>query len=222
MCDPSSLKMESSVLIQCLDFSRQMESNQKPFKLKVKLSNGFSFIFNNLNQDESKFRREETKKKSPSTIRRNAARKQKFIEKKNLSSVDNEVSKKSEDTSKVETSIQELETFQCDHCDYQVNCQVLLRKHMDKEHKLIPQLDGLEDLSSKEQVPCPLCKGSEEVPDFGSCGRWGAHGCGWGGGNCVTCHLVFNIKGAHGCKAICDDLVKTVCKRCYMSFRNHQ
>ena len=51
-------------------------------------------------------------------------------------------------------NIRELETFQCDHCDYQVNCQVLLRKHMDKEHKLIPQLDGLEDSSSKELDPC--------------------------------------------------------------------
>ena len=31
------------------------------------------------------------------------------------------------------------ETFLCNHCDYQVKCQVLLRKHKDKEHKLIPQ-----------------------------------------------------------------------------------
>ena len=149
-------------------------------------------------------------------MRRNARRKEAFLKKKAKSS------KKSEDTSKVENSIQEVEPVQCHHCDYQVNCKVLMRKHMDKEHTVIPQLDGLEDLSSKEQVPCPLCKGSEEVPDFGSCRRWGAHGCGWGGGNCVTCHLVFNIKGAHGCKAICDDLVKTVGKRCYTSFRNHK
>ena len=147
-------------------------------------------------------------------------------------------------------NIRELETFQCDHCDYQVNGQVLLTKHMDKEHKLIPQLDGLEDSSSKELDPClgltppclgltppslglkppslgltplcPLCKDSEKVPDIGSCGIYGSHGCDWGGGNCVTCHLVFNIKGAHNCKDICDELVKKVCKRCYTSFRNRK
>ena len=50
---------------------------------------------------------------------------------------------------------------------------------MDKEHKLIPQLYGLEDSSSKEQDTWPLCKGSEEVPDISGCGRYGSHRCGW-------------------------------------------
>ena len=131
MCDPSNLKMEISVITQCLDFFRQMESNQKHFKLEVKLSNGFSFNFNNLNQEESKFRTRETKKKSPSTIRRNAARKQKFIEKKNMSSVDNEFPQSS---------------FKCDQCDFEANCKVSLRKHTEKEHQVIPQLDGLNDI----------------------------------------------------------------------------
>ena len=135
MCDPSSLRMESSVLTQCLDFSRQMESNQKPFKLEVKLSNGFSFNFNNLDQDESKFRKGETKKKSPSTIRRNAAMKQKFIEKKDMSSVDNEIPQSS---------------LKCDQCDDEANCKVSLRKPTEKEYQVIPQLDGLNDIKHYE------------------------------------------------------------------------
>ena len=136
MCDPASLKMESSVLTQCLDFSRQMESNQKPFKLEVKLSNGFSFNFNTLDQETSKFRTKEAKKKSPSTIRRNAARKQEFLDKKKISSVDNELSEIS---------------LKCDQCDFKVNCKVKLRKHIEKEHKVIPQLDGVNDNNHSEE-----------------------------------------------------------------------
>ena len=49
----------------------------------------------------------------------------------------------------MDNSTKEVETFQCDHCDYQVNCKVIMSKHMDKEHTVIPQLDGLENLSSK-------------------------------------------------------------------------
>ena len=87
-------------------------------------------------------------------MRRNAKRKEALLKKKS------ESSKKSEVTSKAENFTQEVEPFQCHHCDYQVSSIFLMRKHMDKEHTVIPQLDGLEDLSSKENVPCPLCKGS--------------------------------------------------------------
>ena len=49
----------------------------------------------------------------------------------------------------MENSTKEVETFQCDHCYYQVNCKVIMSKYMDKEHTVIPQLDGLENISRK-------------------------------------------------------------------------
>ena len=136
MSDPSNLNMEGSMLAQCLAFSRQMESNKKSFKLEVKLSSGFSFNFNTLDHEESKSRTKEVKKKSPSTLRRNAARKQKFLDKKNTSSANKELS---EDSKK------------CDQCDYQANCKVSLRKHVGKKHLVISQIDGLEDVKPSEE-----------------------------------------------------------------------
>ena len=59
MYDPSNLNMEGSMLAQCLAFSRQMESNKKSFKREVKLSSGFSFNFNALDQEKSKSRTKE-------------------------------------------------------------------------------------------------------------------------------------------------------------------
>ena len=82
MSDPSSLMMESSVLVQCLEFSRLLISNQKAFQFEVKLASGFSFNFNTLDQEPTKSRTQEVRKKSPSTLKRNAARKEKFLQDK--------------------------------------------------------------------------------------------------------------------------------------------
>ena len=136
MSDPSSLKTESSVWAQCLEFTRQMDSNKQSFKFEFKLSNGFSFNFNTLDQEESKSGTKEVKRKSPSTLRRNAERKQKFLDKKNISSATKELSES---------------YFQCDQCDYEANCKVGLRKHMEKQHTLIPQIDGLVDIKTSEE-----------------------------------------------------------------------
>ena len=165
------------------------------------LNFGYSFNFSLDTRKKSTSTDFVKKKLSPSSVGRNARRKEAFLKQKA------EASKKSEDTFKVETSIQEIDTFQCDHCDYQVNCEVLLRKHMDKEDKLIPQLDGLEDPSSKELDPCPLCKDqiSVAVADMVLTDVAGV-------AVTVLPATCLNIKGGHGYKAICDDLVNMVFK----------
>ena len=66
---------------------------------------------------------------------RNAARKQKFFnQKKNFSS-----SPKYSGCS-----------FQCELCDFKTNCKVSLRKRIEKEHKIIPQLDEHEEYFEQE------------------------------------------------------------------------
>ena len=40
------------------------------------------------------------------------------------------------------------DSFKCDQCEHQANCKASLRKHVGKEQKLIPQLDGLDDSNS--------------------------------------------------------------------------
>jgi len=137
MSGPTLNPMDNSVLSQCLDFTRQMVSTSKFFKFNLKMPTGFSFDFTTTDPEPSRSRKGEFKKKSPSTLRRNAKRKQAFSEKK------------------TSPSIQELsdEDFKCDQCNFQANCKVSLRKHIAKDHKLIPQLDGAleESLVTKDK-----------------------------------------------------------------------
>ena len=128
MSDPALNKMDNSVLSQCLDFTKQLINTRTSFKFDLKLPSGFSFSFTTTDQKPSISRKGDIKKKSPSTLRRNAKRKQKFLEQKKNQSSTNELSK---------------ESFECDQCEYQANCKVSMRKHIAKEHILIPQLDGV-------------------------------------------------------------------------------
>ena len=82
------------------------------------------------------------------------------------------------------------------------------------------QIDRANDHDLDEaEDKCPLCLNASYSPDPGSCGKWGSHGVGFSGGNCVTCHLMFKMKGVHGYEAICNSLVKKVCERCRSSFK---
>ena len=107
--------MESSVMVQCLEFSRLLISNQKPFQFEVKLASVCSFNFNTLDQESTKSRTQEVKKKSPSTLKRNAARKLRFLQDKKTSSVEKETL---------------ADSFKCDQCDHQANCKASIKKHV--------------------------------------------------------------------------------------------
>ena len=111
--------------------------------------------------------------------------------------------------------------FKCNQCEYSNATEKGLGMHIRKKHR-ISQVDGVDD-SYEEHTkdyevkgldPCPLCKDALEVPDHGNCGKWGSHGVGFSGGNCVNCHLILNIKGVHCCEAICNGIVEKVCERC--------
>ena len=115
------------MLAQCLDFTKQLINTRTSFKFDLQLPSGFSFNFTTMDQEPSRSGTCAVKKKSPSTVRRNAARKQKFLEEKKKSSSTNEHSENS---------------FNCDECDHKANCKVSLRKHIERYHKMIPQLDG--------------------------------------------------------------------------------
>ena len=67
--------MESSSLIQCFEYTEQLISQKTPFKLDIKLPNGFIF---NISWDDDKIPKAcKDLKKSPSTLEKNMARKQK-------------------------------------------------------------------------------------------------------------------------------------------------
>ena len=220
MCDVGSLTSK------LLEISKQLANSSKSFKLTLKTKDiNFTFCsqesHHHPKQNETDPGAETTakkkkKKKSPSQKKRDSERRNLFLLKKSETT---DSTKPSEENNTSGNTENQEKSFLCEICDMKTNCKVSLGKHMQKEHSTIPQFDGLEDSGDTGLDPCPLCKNAREVPDTGSCGTWGHHGVGFSGGNCVTCHLILNIKGAHGCEATCNELVKKVCGRCRTSFR---
>ena len=109
MLDPVR-NMDNTVVAQCLEFTKQLISTKMSFKFS--LSSGLYFNFTTMDQEPTRSRTSETKKKSSSTLRRNAARKQEFLKKR-----------------KSFTELPE-DSFQCDQCDFKGSCIVNLRKHI--------------------------------------------------------------------------------------------
>ena len=219
----------SALATKCLDLCQSLTSKGKTFTFSLNIGPSFSF---SLDTRDSSTSQEVVKKKlSPSAIRRNFRRKEAFLKKKA------ETGKNNGTQLEVEIPVQ-VTYYKCDQCEQTFKTENGMKIHVGKTHKdTIPQLDGnIEKIATDEVVqtldveknkviltppvdPCPLCKDSKDVPDLGTCGIVHAHGDGWGGANCVTCHLVFKIKGNHGCIAICDKYIKKVCERCRTHFK---
>ena len=122
----SGNEMEASLLAQCLDLTKQLINSKDNFNMNIMLSSGFTFNFENVKDKETfKSRICEPKKNSTSTIRRNVIKKQK---------------KDTTSTSKPSDNL-----FNCELCVFEASCKVKLRKHIEKEHSLIPQLNGQEE-----------------------------------------------------------------------------
>ena len=123
MSDQSENKMDNFVLTQCFDFTKTLILSKNTFKFHIMLSSGFDFSFEHTKDSDSSHPMiQEVVKKFPSTIRRNATRKKKFLEEKNKMYLIKEQGIK-------------LDSFDCDKCDHQDNCKVILRKHMSQKYK---------------------------------------------------------------------------------------
>ena len=130
MSDLSGNKMDTSMLTQCLDFTKTLILSKNSFKFHIKLATGFDFSFTQTKEPEFNHpRTKEVIKKSPSTIRRNAARKKKYLEEKNKDSSH----KKKGETAVITEPI--ADSFKCDKCEHEANCKVSLMKHISKDHK---------------------------------------------------------------------------------------
>ena len=74
---------EPDLAIKCLDFCQALNSPGNAFKFSLTLASGFSFSFDSKEPAlENQAKVPIKKKPSPSTIRRNARRKEEFLKKK--------------------------------------------------------------------------------------------------------------------------------------------
>ena len=70
----------------CLELTQTLISMKTPFKFSLHLSSGFNFSISSLEHGNTSTRNMEKKKKSPSTLCRNAKKKEEFLKKKKDSS----------------------------------------------------------------------------------------------------------------------------------------
>ena len=117
--------MESSSLIQCFEYTEKLIGQKTPFKLDIKLSNGF--VFNMSWEEDRRPKPLKDLKKSPSTIEKNKDRKQKYIQEK-----------QSKEDLKVDKSTVTQKTkieIKCEECNIIVNSKNQLESHKFQKHK---------------------------------------------------------------------------------------
>ena len=114
-------EVDSSLASKCMEFCQALASQGQSFKFSISIGSNFSFSLDT----RSKATRSQGAKKmpSPSTLRRNASRREEFLAKKQQearTSSDNPVDAKKP---------------KCDQCEYVATTEKGLRQHIRMKHK---------------------------------------------------------------------------------------
>ena len=72
---------DSSMVSQCMDYTKQLVSQGKDFKFSLSLPSGFNFSLDITQEKLLPSRLPEKKRRSPNTLRRNAQRRKEFQQK---------------------------------------------------------------------------------------------------------------------------------------------
>ena len=161
---------DSSLVSKCMEYTKQLANQGREFKFSLSLPSGFSFSLDYI-QEKTSPKNLEKKKKSPSTLRRNAQRRKIFVDKKAKDKQAEEQlvhpPPKSLNTKKKCDNCEDMfedsaclkrhmankhqETLTCEECPYTTQSKRYLKDHKIKEHD-IPQLDGNQALVEEEDA----------------------------------------------------------------------
>ena len=145
----------TSLANQCMDFCQALNRQGKDFKFSLTIGTSFSF---SLAPKSGK------KRASPSTVKRNAKRKEEFLAKKNtpVSSVENQA----------DLEANQQVAFKCDQCDAVFKTRNGMKIHIGRSHKeALNSPEKLRKTSSELMLnvsptrdhsrvePCPNCGG---------------------------------------------------------------
>ena len=166
---------DSSLAIKCLDLCQALTGQGLAFNFSLTIGSSFSFSLDARGKGLASDTPGKTKKKSsPSTIRRNARRKEAFLKKKRTPEP---VSLERDVDPEVELPQQGEDAFKCDLCGNVFKSDNGLRIHKGKSHKSseLPHLEKVRvpDIVTSKDVS-PLKDVREEVPslqvyDCGAC-----------------------------------------------------
>ena len=155
-------EVNSTLASKCMDFCQALASQGHVFNFSLAIGPDFSF---SLDTRSKVLGLSGTKKKaSPSTLRRNAKRREEFNQRKQKSL-----------SARISTEGDASEAPKCDHCDYEAASEKGLRQHVRMKHKTIgssgqtrstplatPESFRKQDESSSSLTSSPLCLKSRE------------------------------------------------------------
>ena len=156
---------DSSLATKCMAFCQALTNHGKAFQFSLNIGSTFSFTLDTRCKETLATK----KKASPSTLRRNAKRREDFLKRK-YKPGDQQQEKIV--TDKEQTS--QNAAFQCDQCDNHFKTESGLKIHIGKSHKL-PPIEHVRDTSiasslsvspikdSSRSIPCDNC-GEEMSP----------------------------------------------------------
>ena len=113
---------DSSLATQCLDFCQALARQGKDFKLSITIGSTFTFSLDT-KEGKATLPTRMQKRKSPSTLKRNAKRREEFL------------ASESSVLTGFESNQNQCEAFQCDQCNSSFKTVNGLKIHKGKSHK---------------------------------------------------------------------------------------
>ena len=158
---------DSSLTTQCLAFCQALASQGKAFNISLTVGSSFSFSLDTREKalpakERATFAKAEVRKKkkaSPSSVRRNARRREDFLKKENVKpAIEKSLVVKPVETPEKEPSVKSVAEkpavpslgFKCDQCEYVNVSEKGLKQHTRMKHR-ISQMDGLDDDLENEE-----------------------------------------------------------------------
>ena len=151
---------DSSLATQCLDFCQVLARQGKVFKFSLTIGSTFAFSLDT-KEGKANLPSGTQRRKSPSTLRRNAKRREEFLAKK--STLESSV------ITGLESSRKQCEAYQCDQCDSSFKTMNGLKIHKGKSHKEASSPEKLRKSHSQPSLIVSPVKDQSRVETCHNC-----------------------------------------------------
>jgi hypothetical protein len=129
---------DSPLASKCLDFCRHLASQGLTFTFSLAVGPGFTFSLDT-KEKTSSANTEARKKLSPSSLKRNAERKDKFLKKNPPPTTKDTAASKSAAACEVainaEATVKKAQLIKCEHCDFEAETLQHLKVHVNFKHQ---------------------------------------------------------------------------------------
>ena len=151
---------DSSLTTQCLDFCQALAGQGKVFKFSITIDSTFTFSLDTREGKET-FPTRIKKRSSPSTIRRNAKRREEYLKRSPSEAAT---------ATGLETIQKQCNAFQCDHCDSTFKTENGLKIHKGRSHKEASSPEKIRKPSSQSSLIVSPIRDQSRVEPCRNCG----------------------------------------------------